>query len=129
MKPTQISAVQADGSVSFNSNDLQNEGAGLRFPMPALGEFASGFVVRFHGKPYAYVNQCAHVSIELDWNEGEFFNAQKDYLICATHGAHYQPDTGFCVMGPCKGKRLKQLAVIEQDQQVVINLSIPSDNS
>jgi nitrite reductase/ring-hydroxylating ferredoxin subunit len=111
-------------SVVFNSGDLQSEGRGLRFAMPALGEFASGFVVRFHGKPYAYVNQCAHVPIELDWNQGEFFNVQKDYLICATHGAHYQADTGFCVMGPCKGKRLKQLAVTEYDEQVVINLNM-----
>lgn len=126
MKPIQSSASADEDCVIFNSDDLQNAGKGLRFAMPALGEFASGFVVRFHGKPYAYVNQCAHVSVELDWNEGEFFNMQKDYLICATHGAHYQPDTGFCVMGPCKGKRLKPLAVIEQDQQIVISLSMPN---
>jgi len=122
MKPIQSSDILVDDCVIFNSDDLHNAGKGLRFAMPALGKFASGFVVRFHGKPYAYVNQCAHVSIELDWNQGEFFNTQKDYLICATHGAHYQPDTGFCVMGPCKGKRLKSLTVIEQDQQIVISL-------
>jgi nitrite reductase/ring-hydroxylating ferredoxin subunit len=126
MKPIQSSDILAEDRVIFNSDDLQDAGKGLRFAMPNLGEFASGFVVRFHGKPYAYVNQCAHVSVELDWNEGEFFNTQKDYLICATHGAHYQPDTGFCVMGPCKGKRLKALALTEQDQQIVINLTKPN---
>ena len=86
-----------DKTIVFNSEELQNEAKGLRFDLPALGEFATGFVVRFHGKPYAYVNQCAHVPVELDWNQGDFFTVQKDYLICATHGAHYQPDTGFCV--------------------------------
>jgi nitrite reductase/ring-hydroxylating ferredoxin subunit len=129
VKPIQSSDMTVTDRVIFNSDDLLNAGKGLRFAMPALGEFASGFVVRFHGKPYAYVNQCAHVSVELDWNEGEFFNTQKDYLICATHGAHYQPDTGFCVMGPCKGKRLKQLAVTEQDQQVIISLSIQNNKA
>lgn len=113
---------QTENIISYKSEDLINEDKGIRFPLPALGEFATGFVVRFHGKPYAYVNKCAHVPVELDWNEGEFFAAQKDYLICATHGAHYQPDTGFCVMGPCKGKRLKAIEVIEKNQQIIINL-------
>jgi nitrite reductase/ring-hydroxylating ferredoxin subunit len=112
-----------DKTIVFNSEELQNEAKGLRFDLPALGEFATGFVVRFHGKPYAYVNQCAHVPVELDWNQGDFFTVQKDYLICATHGAHYQPDTGFCVMGPCKGKRLKSIEVMEQNQKIVINIS------
>lgn len=109
--------------IILNSEDLKNEAEGLRFNLPTLGEFATGFVIRFRGKPYAYVNQCAHVSVELDWNQGEFFTAQKDYLICATHGAHYRPDNGFCVMGPCKGKSLKSLEVIEQNQQIIINTS------
>lgn len=109
--------------IILNSEDLKNEAEGLRFNLPALGEFATGFVIRFRGKPYAYVNQCAHVSVELDWNQGEFFTAQKDYLICATHGAHYRPDNGFCVMGPCKGKNLKSLEVIEQNKQIIINTS------
>lgn len=109
--------------IVFNSSDLEDGGKGLRFPLPALGAHVTGFVVRFKGKAYAYVNQCAHVSVELDWNEGEFFTAQQDYLVCATHGAHYRPDNGFCVMGPCKGKSLKPLAVIEQNGQIVINIT------
>lgn len=115
--------------VIFNSEDLKDEGAGLRFPLPAIHERATGFVVRFHGKPYAYVNQCAHLPVELDWNEGAFFTSQKDYLICATHGAHYQPQTGFCVMGPCRGKRLRPIEVTEHNQQVIINIaSLSKDN-
>lgn len=110
-------------TIIFNSDELADEAKGLRFSLPMLGDFATGFVVRYAGKPYAYVNQCAHVPVELDWNEGEFFTAQKDYLICATHGAHYQPDTGYCVMGPCKGKRLKAIPVSEQNQQIVINIA------
>jgi len=117
---------QTVNTISFKSEDLTNEGKGIRFPLPALGEFSTGFVVRFHGKPYAFVNKCAHVPVELDWNEGEFFTVQKDYLICATHGAHYQPDTGFCVMGPCKGKRLKAIEVIEKNQQIIINIDTAS---
>jgi nitrite reductase/ring-hydroxylating ferredoxin subunit len=110
-------------NVIFNSEDLVNEGAGLRFPLPQIHERATGFVIRFHGKPYAYVNQCAHLPVELDWNEGAFFTAQKDYLICATHGAHYQPETGFCIMGPCKGKSLTPIQVTEENRQVIIDVA------
>lgn len=111
------------------SDDLQERGQGIRFELPELGERATGFAVRFEGRVHAYVNQCAHIPVELDWNEGDFFNITKDYLICATHGAHYQPDNGYCVMGPCKGQRLQAIDVYERNQQVMINLdSINKEN-
>ena len=116
-------------TVVFKSEELQDGAKGLRFALPALGELATGFVIRFHGKPYAYVNQCAHVAVELDWNEGDFFTAQKDFLICATHGAHYRPDNGFCVMGPCKGRSLKIIPVTEQNQEIIINVSSITKNT
>jgi nitrite reductase/ring-hydroxylating ferredoxin subunit len=109
-------------AIILDSNDLHEKSRGLRFALPMLGEFATGFVVRYHGKAHAYVNQCAHVPVELDWEQGNFFTVSKDYLICATHGAHYQPDTGFCIMGPCKGKSLQTLPVTEQNQQITIHL-------
>lgn len=106
--------------IIFKSDDLINEGQGLRFDLPSLGEFTTGFVIRFAGKPYAYVNQCAHIPVELDWQQGNFWTAEKDFLICATHGAQYEPDTGYCVSGPCKGKRLKALVVTEEDHLISI---------
>jgi nitrite reductase/ring-hydroxylating ferredoxin subunit len=45
--------------------------------------------------------------------DGEFFDYSKLYLICATHGAAYLPDSGLCVQGPCPGKRLKPVPVEE----------------
>lgn len=104
------------------SADLVERQHGIRFALPELGERTSGFVVRYHGVAYAFVNQCAHVPVELDWNEGDFFDLGRDYLICATHGAHYQPDTGYCVMGPCKGRSLRPLTVSERDQQIWLDL-------
>jgi nitrite reductase/ring-hydroxylating ferredoxin subunit len=109
------------------SEDLLNEGKGIRFALPELvvspetGEQVTGFLVRSAGKAYAYVNQCAHVPIELDWNEGEFFNPSNEYVICATHGAHYEPHTGLCVLGPCVGKRLRPIAVFEQNGNIKID--------
>jgi nitrite reductase/ring-hydroxylating ferredoxin subunit len=109
-------------TIVFDSAELQEKSLGLRFNLPQLGPHVTGFVIRFANKPYAYINQCAHMPVELDWNEGEFFTREKDFLICATHGAHYQPDTGYCIYGPCKGKRLQSLVVTERDEQVIIHL-------
>lgn len=112
----------SENTVVLNSQDLLDGGQGLRFNMPMYGEYVTGFVIRYQNKVYAYVNQCAHVPVELDWEEGAFFTAQKDYLICATHGAHYLPNTGFCVMGPCKGKSLRPINVIEQDEKIIVDV-------
>ncbi|HEY8353447.1 MAG TPA: Rieske 2Fe-2S domain-containing protein [Methylophilaceae bacterium] len=108
--------------VICRSEDVQEKSQGVRFPMPELGEHVTGFVVRYNGILHAYVNRCAHLPVELDWNEGDFFNVDRDYLICATHGAHYRPESGECVMGPCRGRGLQKLAVLERDGEVLLQM-------
>jgi nitrite reductase/ring-hydroxylating ferredoxin subunit len=103
------------------SASVIERGQGVRFDLPEYGERTTGFVVRFDGQVYAYINQCAHVPVELDWSEGDFFDLDKQYLICATHGAHYQPKNGYCVMGPCKGRSLKRLQVVERDGNIYLH--------
>lgn len=92
---------------------LLEVGRGVRFGVCAFGDAATGFVVRYGGRVYGYLNRCAHVPIELDWAEGEFFESSGLYLMCATHGAIYLPDSGYCAGGPCKGARLRPIAVHE----------------
>ena len=101
------------------ASELVTEGGkGVRFPVVAFGDPATGFVVRYDGKPYAYLNRCAHVPIELDWFEGEFFESSGLYLMCSTHGAIYVPDSGYCAGGPCKGGKLRPIAVREADNKI-----------
>jgi len=97
------------------AGSLEEGGKGVRFPLTAGGEDTTGFVVRYGGTVYGYLNRCAHVPIELDWAEGEFFESSGLYLMCSTHGAIYEPETGRCAGGPCRGGRLRPLAVIERD--------------
>jgi nitrite reductase/ring-hydroxylating ferredoxin subunit len=100
------------------SGEVLELGRGVRFPVTAFGDAATGFVVRYHGKLYAYLNRCAHVPIELDWAEGEFFESSGLFIMCSTHGAIYVPESGFCAGGPCKGGRLRPIAVEERDEQI-----------
>lgn len=100
------------------SGQLEEGGKGIRFPVTAGGDDSTGFVVRFEGIVRGYLNRCAHVPIELDWNEGEFFESSGLYLMCSTHGALYTPEDGRCAGGPCRGGRLRPITVFERGGQV-----------
>jgi len=100
------------------SDDVIEGGRGVRFPVTAGDEDSTGFVIRYGSVVYGYLNRCAHVPIELDWSPGEFFEGSGLYLMCSTHGAIYEPDTGHCSGGPCRGGRLRPIAVIEKEQKI-----------
>ncbi len=98
--------------------DLEEGGLGVRFSVALDRREIGAFVVGFDGAAHGYLNQCAHVPMELDWQEGRFFDASGLYLMCATHGAVYAPDSGECVGGPCRGASLAKLRIEERDGQV-----------
>lgn len=100
------------------STQLQDGGTGVRFLVAHNGSLFPAFAVRHAGRPVAYLNRCAHKLVELDWQEGEFFDAEKRYLVCATHGALYDPASGICVGGPCRGARLTPVPLHEIDGAV-----------
>jgi nitrite reductase/ring-hydroxylating ferredoxin subunit len=100
------------------SAEVEEGGKGVRFPVTAGGEDRTGFVIRYDGRVYGYLNRCAHVPIELDWNEGDFFESSGLYLMCSTHGALYTPETGMCAGGPCRGGRLRPIEVFEKGDQI-----------
>ena len=99
---------------------VPERGDGLRFEIGQKGQGEAAFVVRFAGTAHAYLNRCAHVAVELDWNPGKFFDDSGLYLICATHGATYEPDSGLCVGGPCAGRSLQKLPVAEHDGNIYL---------
>ena len=101
-----------------DSESLDEGGKGIRFPVTVDGDDLTAFVVRYGLEPRAYLNRCAHLPMELDWTEGEFFESSGLYLMCATHGALYEPDTGHCAGGPCRGGRLHAINVIERDKKI-----------
>jgi len=98
--------------------DIKDGEKGVRFQAEWSGIPAPGFVVRWNGHVYAYLNECQHIPIELDYNEGDFWDLSRQYLICATHGAYYKPDTGLCLGGPCRGRRLAKLHVVEEEGEI-----------
>lgn len=98
--------------------DLASPGArgfsppGARFP----DEY---FVVRHGDAVRAYRNVCPHAGNFLNWKEDAFLTRDKTLIMCASHGALFEPVTGVCVAGPCVGRALQALPVRIEDGMVV----------
>ena len=101
------------------SSALREGDVGVRFEVVLGGRPASAFVVRYRGRVAGFLNRCAHMPMELDWVAGRFFDDTGERLICATHGAEYEPDSGRCAGGPCGGRGLVRLTIHEQDGGVL----------
>ena len=97
--------------------DLEH-GMSKKFVLKCGGERIEGMVVNFEGEHVAYVNRCRHVGISLDWVDNQFFTEDGRYLICANHGALYEPATGECVWGPCTGASLYRVPLQIKDGKI-----------
>lgn len=97
-----------------NSADLVDSGLAVPFDVLYHGQTCTAFAVRYAGRVYAYLNRCAHVPMEMDYQPNRFFDSTGHWLICATHGALYSPQTGACRGGPCRGG-LIGIALDERD--------------
>jgi len=106
------------GQLLCRADELAERGRAVGFDVLVWRQPARAFALRFDGRVVAYVNRCAHVATELDWQPGEFLDADKRHIVCATHGATYAPASGRCLGGPCGRGRLMAVDVSERDGQV-----------
>jgi nitrite reductase/ring-hydroxylating ferredoxin subunit len=96
------------------SGSLADSGLGVRFEVEYFGQPAPAFVIRQGGEVHGYLNRCAHVAMELDWQEGVFFDSAGRDLLCSTHGAVYDARSGQCLGGPCNRTPLVKLSIEER---------------
>lgn len=79
-----------------------------------------GFVVRQGDEVFAYQNFCMHVGHPLNWQPDQFLTQDGERIICSSHGALYEIDTGLCTAGPCPGRHLRKVAVDLRDGIVFV---------
>lgn len=109
-----------DSRLICPSAALVNGGEGVRFTIQMDEGEVPAFAIRHHGKVYGYLNRCGHVPVEIDWQKGRFFDFTGLYLVCATHGALYAPESGRCLGGRCNGKGLVEVKLVESDSNVFL---------
>ena len=106
--------------VVCTSSELVERSQGVRFELQRGAEILAAFVIRYNGRVHGWVNRCPHQGMELDWNPGEFFDCDKEYLVCASHGALFRPDSGECIGSPCTGSGLERVSVYEDSGMIYL---------
>ena len=104
-----------------NESDL-SDGTALKFDYKQGEKKLEGFVARYNGKIVCYRNVCRHIPISLDYGDNRFFTRDGTHFICQTHGATYDPHSGVCVQGPCKGEKLFSLPIQITDGVIWLDL-------
>jgi len=108
-------------------DQLTDGGLAVTFSINRHGKSQAGFAFASSGAVFAYVNVCPHRGTPLDWQPGEVFDESGLYLICATHGAMFEPESGRCFAGPCQGAHLQRIPVDVIGDHVVLQHDVLSD--
>jgi nitrite reductase/ring-hydroxylating ferredoxin subunit len=93
-------------------------GTSKKFTIPSGGRELEALLVNYEGTLFAFRNRCPHVGITLDWVDNQFFSVDHRYLICANHGAVFEPKTGECIWGPCAGLSLQSVPLELESEKV-----------
>ena len=81
------------------------------------------FVVRYRGGLQAWRNACPHINgAPMAWKRNAYLSPDGQHVMCHAHGARFEPDTGLCVHGPCKGQFLERVDV-EVDEHGEVRLA------
>jgi len=107
---------ESTGSVLCQLADIPDGGA-FEATAEIAGERESLLLLRAGERVQAFYNICPHAGRALNWAPGRFL-VESGLLICAAHGASFSIPEGRCVMGPCRGASLREVAVRVEAGQV-----------
>jgi nitrite reductase/ring-hydroxylating ferredoxin subunit len=103
-----------------NKHELP-EGSSRGFRFDLLSGSRDIFLVRSGNRIVSYVNSCPHTGAPLDWTPGHFLDQHGTFIVCATHDARFRIDDGYCVAGPCLGRRLQPVTTITENDAVYLD--------
>ena len=75
------------------------------------GRREQGFLLRLEDDFVAFSNRCPHWNIDLDLGDERFFDERIQAVVCRNHGAIFDPHSGECTHGPCRGAYLERFEV------------------
>ena len=80
------------------------------------------FVVRKGEVLACYRNRCPHTGVPLEWLPDQFFDPDNSFIQCATHGALFRPEDGYCLRGPCAGQSLEPMDLVREGDALAVVL-------
>ncbi|MBS0365706.1 MAG: Rieske (2Fe-2S) protein [Proteobacteria bacterium] len=86
-----------------------------------------GLVLNTTGGVRAFVNRCPHAGHPLDLVPGRFLSADGALIVCCSHGAVFDKESGLCLAGPCAGRSLTPVAVQVFDDLVLLAEAPPAE--
>jgi nitrite reductase/ring-hydroxylating ferredoxin subunit len=92
----------------------------LTFRLECRGRRLDGFLVNHEGEIRAWINSCPHVGTPLDLWPNEFYGEDGRTLVCSTHGAVFDPVSGYCTSGPCAADSLRPLPLGREADMLVV---------
>ena len=93
-------------------SDEIEEGDARGFSTPSAPR-TKVIVVRRGGDLFAYWDACPHYGgTPMAWRTNAYLNAARDRIVCASHGAEFEIETGRCVLGAALGEALRPAPII-----------------
>ena len=86
------------------------DGGARGFGAPGAAQ-ATLFVVRRGEQLRGWRDACPHHGTPLPWRKDAYLDASGSHIVCAAHGALFDPLTGICTLGPCLGDALTPVAL------------------
>lgn len=103
------------------------DGGARGFDAHGVGH-ATVFVVRKGADLRAWRDACPHHGTPLPWRTDAYLDAAGAHIVCAAHGALFDPLTGVCTLGPCLGDALRPVA-IEVDPDGSLHLAAAQEHN
>ncbi len=98
-------------------------GQARKFEFEREGQIQQGFVLRVPSGLVAYHNRCPHWGVDLDMGEGRFYSALTERIFCSSHGALFNPRTGYCEAGPCAGDSLERFGLTLDGDDAIVTIA------
>lgn len=93
--------------VPLGEADSVSEGTARGFDPTGCGRDTL-FLVRTAGVLRGWLDQCPHEGLTpLPYRRHRYLDRRGERIVCFAHGARFDPISGICVQGPCKGEGLK----------------------
>lgn len=122
-----MSQSETSSSVAVARMGEIEPGETKKFMLSVEGRETECFLVNYGGQYFAYINRCAHVPMTMDWIDNQFLTEDGRYILCATHGAAFEPETGECIFGPPCGKFLARVPLSMAGDRILAGQPIENE--